>query len=749
MSFRFDRILVEKHATSKAAIPAVLTLLMAAVLVTSLLIWSAARADAVSFERQEQLVSRALTESAGKLMRDQQGLMFKDNMVRLLANPIVTEADTQRMHNNAGPGLYKQFQHDESYVLDGDDRPLFAMRDGQMTEAEVFESLRNASDPLLASVRAQTRRLSVGQPLRSNPGAYDITVADGHPAIVSVKPVISHTGRVPQPPGREVLQISVLRLDGQFLQRLSHNYLLHGARFAWTDDRRAGEAARSFVSPRTKRVVGYFFWTPYNPGSIVMRDMIPPLLVTLLLIGTVVYFLLGRLHRSTAQLQASEAQAKHLAFHDVLTGLPNRAFFNDRLDRALAATRRNPDQACALLYLDLDRFKQVNDTLGHPAGDELIREVSRRLSCLTRETDTVARLGGDEFAIILTAMNSEEDIDRLCGRILAAVRQPFDLAGSQMFVGITIGVAIAPKDAHDRVEMTRKADIALYNAKAAGRDRYMVFEEQMDATIQVRQTIEQDLRAAIAGGTELRVYYQPLYDSASGVIAGAEALVRWDHPKKGMLCPATFIPIAEESGLIEPLGEWVLERACEAAIHWPIRTISVNISGVQLRNPTFARRVQKILRRTGLDPRRLELEITETSFIESVGECEKNIAALRSAGIQIALDDFGTGYSSFTHLHKFEVDRVKIDRSFVVGLGKESGGSAIIQAIVDLAQAAGLKITAEGVETDDQIRYLCSVGCDKLQGFLLSQPVPLEVVDKVLGVNPAVRRASGDQRFAA
>jgi predicted signal transduction protein with EAL and GGDEF domain len=371
--------------------------------------------------------------------------------------------------------------------------------------------------------------------------------------------------------------------------------------------------------------------------------------------------------------------------------------------------------------------------MGHPAGDELIRECGRRLAGVVREIDTVARIGGDEFAIIQVAIASLEDTEALCRRIIERMTAPFDLLENQVFVSISVGVATAPTDALDRIELTRKADIALYNAKAAGRGRYVIFADTMDATLRQRRTIERDLRAALKASDQLKVHYQPLYDAKTGGITGVEALVRWNHPRDGMKSPAVFIPVAEESGLIEPLGAWVLEEACRAAVNWPVPKVAVNVSAVQLRNPRFAKQVLDTIRRVGLEPERLELEITETALINSAEECQPNIRTLRAVGVQIALDDFGTGYSSLSHLRQFEVDRVKIDRSFVNGIDRSEDSGAIIQAIVDLAQATGLKITAEGVETEEQGTFLAGIGCDEVQGFLWSRPMPMAQVDKLLG----------------
>jgi diguanylate cyclase (GGDEF)-like protein len=446
-----------------------------------------------------------------------------------------------------------------------------------------------------------------------------------------------------------------------------------------------------------------------------------------------IFLLMLRIARRTRELRESNKAVQHLAFHDVLTGLPNRALFEDRLNHALAVFRRTAERRVALLYLDLDRFKAVNDTLGHAAGDELIREFARRLSAVIRATDTAARLGGDEFAVIQSDISSVDDIEELCNRIVQAASEPFLIGGSRVHVGVSVGVALAGKDGLDADELARCADIALYEVKANGRGRYAMFNPLMDEPIRARQNAERDLRAAMQAGDQLSMAYQPTYSAVDGSINGVEALIRWEHPESGNVPPTVFIPVAEEIGLIEPLGEWVIARACREARNWPIDTLAINISPVQLRNPHFATRAITLISDSGIDPGRVEFEVTETAVIEDATQCATNLRLLRAFGIRVALDDFGTGYSSFSHFNSFQVDRVKIDRTFVDKIDVGEGGSAIIQAIVDLARASGFRTTAEGVETGEQRAFLEQIGCDELQGFLLGRPVSAREIDALVG----------------
>lgn len=718
--------------------PMVAVVVFVAAMVAALILLSAHQADSLAVQRQKQLVAAVLEYSIHRTARDQEASTVWDEAVRQMHKQIL---DLAWIDVNLGVWLYTYYGDDEAYIVTPNGRPIYGMRGGhRVAPATYDDNLRSVAMPLIEQLRRKLRHPSSGDMSASarSPGAVDLSVVGMHPAIVSVKPIVPDYGKVKQLPGTEFVHISVRYLDGTFAKELAKQYQLNGAafsRFAPTDQRIAAP-----LKSAGGRLLGYLTWIPFRPGSLMMEQQAPLLIFALLIIMLVVAVLLQHVRRSMLALEASEAQAQHLAFHDLLTGLPNRAMFENRLAYELAHVRHTSG-ALALLYLDLDGFKNINDTFGHPAGDELIREVGKRLSATIRSTDLVARVGGDEFAIIQCDIDTLAAAEILCMRIIEAINMPFEVAGSQARVGISVGLALGPADAGERSELTRKADIALYEAKVAGKGRYVFFAEQMDVGIRRRREIESSLRTALNTGDQLEVYYQPLYSARTGTVTGAEALVRWHHPQHGIIPPAMFVPIAEETGLIEQLGEWVLDQACRAAVRWPIRTISVNVSAVQLRNAEFADRVIAVLDASGLDPSRLELEITETSFIENAATCQPNLATLRQRGIKLALDDFGTGYSSFTHLQNFAVDRLKIDRSFVDSIGSGEGGSSIIQAIVQLAKANGLKITAEGVETIEQSDFLSQVGCNSLQGYLLAQPMPESAVDAIFGIHPATAKS--------
>ena len=438
--------------------------------------------------------------------------------------------------------------------------------------------------------------------------------------------------------------------------------------------------------------------------------------------------LLAYIHvcRMIVDVQSTEQQARHMAGHDVLSGLPNRMTFTSRLGGELTRISRS-SEGIAVFFLDLDKFKDVNDQLGHAAGDKLLIEFGRRMQSLLRGADTLARFGGDEFAIVQTSVRSTADVEALARRILAATAEVFDLNGSQAYVGVSIGIAVAPENASDTDSMMRLADIALYRAKSEGRNRYSFFAQDMDDQLRLRKLVEDELRSAICRD-ELSLHYQPQVAASTGRIVGFEALVRWKHPTHGYIAPGDFIPIAEERGLIVPLGEWVLRQACTDAMDWPSDlTVAVNISPIQFKHKDYVASVSRIVRETGIDPTRIELELTEGVVVDDADIAEGAIMELRALGVRFALDDFGTGYSSLIYLRRFAFDKIKIDKSFLDQMEATGESTILVHSVVHLGRALGLTVTAEGVENEEQHRLLQAVGCHLLQGYLFSRPVAADL----------------------
>jgi diguanylate cyclase (GGDEF)-like protein/PAS domain S-box-containing protein len=432
----------------------------------------------------------------------------------------------------------------------------------------------------------------------------------------------------------------------------------------------------------------------------------------------------------TERRRANEKIA-HLAHYDALTDLPNRVLFRERIERELEKVIRG--EQFALLYIDVDEFKGINDSLGHHVGDELLKAVATRIRGCIRETDHVARLGGDEFAVIQSGVDTMDDVVEFVTRIQEAIRQPYECFGHQLSTDASIGIGLAPQDGTDLDQLIKNADLAMYGAKGAGRRTYRFFEPAMDARAKARLTLERDLRQALVeGGFE--IHYQPVVDLSRDEVTGCEALLRWRHPERGMISPADFIPVAEDTGLIVELGEWVLRTACAEAANWPdhIR-LAVNVSPVQLKSPALALRIASALAASGLAANRLELEITEAVLIRDDEMALAILHQLRAIGIRIALDDFGTGYSSLSYLKRFPFDKIKIDRSFVTDIAEIDGASVIVQAVVNIAASRNMTTTAEGVETSEQKEILRGLGCTEMQGYLFSAAKPGPEVRKLFG----------------
>ena len=434
----------------------------------------------------------------------------------------------------------------------------------------------------------------------------------------------------------------------------------------------------------------------------------------------------------------AEERVRESALRDPLTGLANRTLLRDRLDQALARARRARLPA-ALLLVDLDRFKDVNDTLGHAAGDALLCEVAERLSDCVRASDTAARLGGDEFALLLDGLQVTVDAETVARKAVAAMAEPFVLDGEEVRIGASVGIALGPCDGDTPDRMLRRADLALYRVKTSGRGGHAFYDPEMAARVEARASLERDLRRAIERGDEFELVYQPEIDLASGVIRGAEALLRWRHPERGWLLPDEFIPVAEQSRLIVPLGEWVVHEACRQARAWrdrglPELVIAVNVSLAQFqRGADFAAVAAAALERSGLSPHCLELEVTESLFASEDDRASLlTLKDLRSRGVSISVDDFGTGYSNLGQLRRLPVDKVKVDRSFMVGLGIDPDAEALVRAAVALAHALSLRTTAEGVETEEQLALIRAIGCDGVQGFLLGGPISADAFGVLL-----------------
>ncbi|MER8905337.1 EAL domain-containing protein [Mesorhizobium sp. M0772] len=681
-------------------------------------LYATMQADRVSLERQKVFLANGLQDQIAAVKREQESVAVWDDSV------INAKAGNQTwMAENLSVWMYSYYGHNRVYVLDNANRPVHAMREGKVVSPAVFGEDEPALRPTIARLRQMMSKDA------SQAGAKfvadDLVSLGGQPAILSVMPLVPSSDRVTQAPGSEYLHVSIEFINDAVIGKIAQKYLLAGAHLLPVAQP-LGSAAIPLIDKQGV-ILGYIAWDQERPGLTLVGKASPALALAALVAASVLAFLLRRLRRASSALQTSQAQAQYLAFHDTLTGLPNRALFEDRLRRALLTSGN--ESKVALLYLDLDRFKHVNDTLGHPAGDELVRQTAARLQHTVRDVDTVARLGGDEFAVILIDVRDVRNAEDISERVLQKLQEPFKLMDDQVFISASIGIALSTGPDADADDLLRKADIALYEAKKNGRGRYQVFAGDMDDLLLRKRKVESELRSALNGGTGIKLAYQPVFASDGKTIVGAEALIRWAHEVHGALPAAQFIAIAEERGMIGQLGAWALLEACRFAVKTKLPWLAVNVSPLQLRDAGFAEEVASILAETGLAPKRLQLEITENVLLENNDTTRAALAALRQSGVGIVLDDFGTGYSSLSYLRRHAIDKLKIDRSFVRLLDGDGNSGAIVKALIDLAGALKVEVTAEGVETEVQKALLVAMGCQQLQGYLLSPPLePAQLV---------------------
>lgn len=693
---------------------------------------------AEQIDREAQHHDRALVERgvAAKVQEVEKGLapeVLWDEAVRRLDN----RYDDAWARQNIGAYLVEQSGFDQVFVLDGQDRARLAQEGHQILTPD--EAARRVA--VLAPLTAKLRALERASPSAKGPSEHGGVVSD--PVQVSAAAKIGDgvylvTASLVRPDfGQAVIRharapavVTALKLDGPVLNDFGQRFLLAGLHLHHFDATDQADDAHLALRDAAGRVVATLDWIPPHPGQRLLRKTIGPVMIVVLAL-TLATILLARRGRLIAEgLITSEARAKHLALHDGLTGLPNRLLFEERLRQAIDGLDRRP-RAMAVLAIDLDRFKAVNDTHGHAAGDELIRKVGERLAGVCRGGETVARLGGDEFGVVATDLDAN-GAAIVAERLLKTLCGPMEMSFGVHFVSGSVGVVLVePSEAHiGAAEAARRADVALYRAKSEGRGRYCFFEDAMDAALKARRSLEEDLRAAVRNG-EVRLDYQPQVDAADRVV-GVEALARWSHPTRGDIPPDAFIPMAEDCGLSEEMGRYVLRRALQDSVRWRGLQVGINVSARQMRRAGFIDELAELLKETGANPRQLALEITEGALLGDGEGARDTVDRLRHMGFSLVLDDFGVGCSSLSYIRRYPIDRIKIDRSFVAPLGLDADAEAVVAAIVRLAKALSLSVMAKGVETLAQREILKTIGCSRAQGFLFSPPVPAEDIDALL-----------------
>jgi diguanylate cyclase (GGDEF)-like protein len=685
---------------------------------------SAQRADEVAVQHEKNLFSRALSNYGERVLREVKSVAGSEPAIR----NIRVNYDPVWAKQRVGLWLKTYFDHDYVFIFDGSNKPVFSQLGRSDLDASWFDSALADLESVLAYMRGRnaalhgTLRLSEPSVREDGPQSQAAVIRSlaGRPAVIAAAAVGPVGGLLAVGDNAAPIVMSVKFIDKGALAGIASQLRLTNLHKLENEPAPPGDLTYELDGPQGHSIAR-FAWTPRQPGAEIVSSVIPFIAVALAGFTLLAAFVLRYMRRTAVAIAAGESRLRHLAMHDPLCGLPNRIFFGERLEAVIEEVRAS-SAAAAVFYIDLDHFKDVNDTLGHPVGDELIRNVTLRLSHALRGDDLVARLGGDEFAVISSVGDDSAKMAAVAQRIIAALCAPYAINRQNIVIGASIGIAIIDRNCGTAADIMRYADMALYRAKNEGRNRACIYDAAMDADLSNRKLLEGDLREAIENH-QLRLLYQPIVNKSGETVVGVEALCRWTHPTRGEIPPSEFIAVAEHSGLIIELGAWVLRQACLDGKAWPGLTVSVNVSPLQFRRTDFFDVVQNTLNETEFDPARLEIELTESVLLGNVDTAEAGMLRLRALGVRLALDDFGTGYSSLLYLRRLPFDKLKIDRSFVLSIEKAADAAAIVHAVVSLGRGLGMKVTAEGVETADQQLFLRAAGVHFMQGYRFGRAV--------------------------
>jgi diguanylate cyclase (GGDEF)-like protein len=727
-------------------VPLCVVVAVAIVCIVVAALTSAQRADDVALERERQLLTRAIDNHA------EWTLMRLRNTARSSAS--VSADDINQLPAVVQPRLRSWLgtliDHDLVLVVDSAGTMVYSQPGQHSSDPELSMAAVSRAHAIVEFMRGRTAlmpagamRLLGGAPSMRHRGVAETVF------LINIRDRLSLLSAIPigeATAGPSPFLLTVRTVDKNMLASIGERLQLADLRMVGREPESAGHNTYEFVDGNNDRIAR-FAWLPLKPGAAILVSVIPFIGIALAGFTILAGLVLRYMRYTAATIATGENRLRYLALHDPLCGLPNRNFFSDRLESTIADVQRALLPAAAVFYVDLDHFKDVNDTLGHPVGDELIRNVTLRLSHMMRGDDLVARLGGDEFAVITAASSDHAELHEIASRMIATLCAPYTVSGHTIVIGASIGIAVIDQRTGGSADIMRYADMALYRAKNEGRNRACIYDAVMDADLSRRKLIEQDLRETIANDA-LKVLYQPIFNASGDKVVGVEALARWLHPTRGFIPPTEFIPIAEHSGLIIELGAKVLRQACRDGLAWPGITVSVNVSPLQFRRLDFVNMVERILAETGFDPKRLELELTETTLLGNVESAEAAMRQLKARGVRFALDDFGTGYSSLLYLRRFPFDKLKVDQSFVHSIEKAADAAAIVHAVVSLGRGLGMKVTAEGVETAEQQLFLRAAGVHYMQGFRFGRPAePAEIAVRI--ATPGVYRSlAGDANAA-
>ena len=736
---RFD------FAWLKLTIPIGTVVVVAVICLIIAILTSARRADEMALKREQQLIQQSIVERGARMLRQLESVAATERATREIRD----HYDPQWVDEHLGRWLESFFDHDLVVVVDSADRVQYARaREGDVAItplppalAAIRDFVRGRIDtvpvgalPVIASQDIGKRSRSAGwiEQVMSKP-AIAMAVAIGSDNELG-------TGNANAP-----IVLSVKFIDAPMLQKLGDRLQLSGLRPAKDGDQPVDGLVTAITDLRGDPIT-YLAWNPSRPGGQVAASVLPFIAVAIAGLAFLGGLIVRHSRRTAQAIAAGETRLRHLALHDPVCGLPNRIYFGERLERLIGEVRRGGPSA-AVFFIDLDHFKDVNDTLGHHIGDELILAVTQRLSHVMRGDDLVARLGGDEFAILTICASDSYSLQAIAGRIISAVCASYSISGHAINIGASIGIAVIDRRARDAGDILRYADMALYRAKNEGRNRACIYDTAMDADLSQRKLLESDLLHAIRNDG-LGAAYQPIVNASGDTMVGVEALARWTHPTAGVIPPSTFIPIAENSGLIAELGEWMLRRACLDGFRWPGLTVAVNVSPLQFRRSDFVDVVERILKETDFDPCQLELELTESTLLGNLETAELSMLQLKAIGVRFALDDFGTGYSSLLYLRRFPFDKLKIDSSFVRSIETAPDAAAIVHAVVSLGRGLGMRVTAEGVENAEQHLFLRAAGVHSMQGYRFGRPGPAADISARMASPDDYRVGNPDQEIA-
>lgn len=719
----------------------------AAIVLIAIITFAATMANRSATERERILLQNAINRGILRALNEQKSVAWWDDAYTKTSG---AGLDLNFIDTEFGIFLTETYGHDKIFILSPDDQPIYAYTGGARGLPSDFDSYRSVLEPIVEEARSgdmshlaqrpdlfgetQGHYRTIGSPLQTARWTGHLISIDGKPAFVSAITIMPNID-MSLLKGTPSLLVSIIFVDDDYVGDIGRALLLPDLKLA----AKPSEARDTICDPLDAddgSRIGYLMWTTARPGRVLTKIVLPLVIAGVLAVVLQATLMLRRLRSQSRSLALQEKRSRHAARHDALSGLPNRAHFADNLARVLQELATDTSGMRAIVaYIDVDRFKDVNDTLGHSAGDALIKQVAHRLQANVRSGDFIARYGGDEFAILWLSSDPRAP-SILAERISRAFLNTIDIDGQSLAITTSIGIAVAPDNGTTVEDVMRHADIALYEAKNAGRNCAITFSEDMAQDVQERRAIELDLQTALAED-QFELAYQPIIASRTGAITGIEALLRWQHPARGFVSPGVFIPIAEQCGLMPQLGERVLARAMQDWHGWPHLEVSVNLSPAQFRQSDIAGLLERLAAKHAADPRHFVLEITEGVLMDAGERTRQILDAIRAMGFRMALDDFGTGYSSLAYLCNFRFDKIKIDRSFVSGLSRSQSFQTIVQAVISLGKGFGMTVVAEGVETESEVATMVRFGCSEMQGYYFARPMPREKLLELLRTHVA------------